>query len=110
MIRPVAVSQTKKCFLHRWPGGEKRGKFRIGVRLGCMRRGGHAVAARSFGATAVYFLRSLRFQQAVSGAAFSLVIGIRVLYIDPFTEPGFTPEEINHLIIPAMSAACVGTS
>jgi hypothetical protein len=43
-----------------------------------------------------YFLRSLRFQQAVSLAAFSLVIGIRVVYIDPFTDPGLTPEETSH--------------
>jgi hypothetical protein len=38
---------------------------------------GHAMAARSFGVTIFYFLRSLRFQQAVS--AFSFVIGIKVV-------------------------------
>src|SRR5258708_6735661 len=58
----------------------------------------------------IYFLRSLRFQQAVSEAAFSLVIGIRVVYIDPFPEPGLTPEETSHLIMPAICSACVGTS
>ena len=41
---------------------------------------GHAMAAaRPNSAEMIYFLRSLRFQQAVSLAAFSLVIGIRVV-------------------------------
>ncbi len=68
------------------------------------------VAARPFSAATIYFLRSLRFQQAVSDAAFSLVIGIRVVYIDPFTDPGLTPDETSHLIMPAICSACVGTS
>jgi len=57
-----------------------------------------------------YFLRSLRFQQAVSLAALSLVIGISVVYIEPFTDPGLTPEETSHLITPAICSAWVGTS
>ena len=57
-----------------------------------------------------YFFRSAKFQQAVLLSAFSLVIGIRVVYAEPFTEPGFAPDDNSHLIIAAMSAAWVGTS
>src|SRR5882724_9338134 len=110
MVWPVAVSQTKKHVLHRWPGGERREVIEMRpARSFRDERPCDGTAARRFGGGIIYFLRSLRFQQAVSLAAFSLVIGIRVVYIDPFTDPGFTPEETSHLIMPAMSAACVGT-
>ena len=48
-------------------------------------------AARRSASEVDYFLRSLRFQQAVSLAAFSLVTGIRVVYIDPNPAPEDAP-------------------
>ena len=107
MIRPVAVSQTKEDVLHR-----QSGKWRKLEGSGPIRRERpcRGTAARRSARKAGYFLRSLRFQQAVSLDAFSLVIGISVVYIDPFTEPGFTPEETSHLIMPAICSAWVGTS
>ena len=107
MIRPVAVSQTKKDVLHRQSGRRRKLEGRRLVRCERPCRG---TAARRSARKAGYFLRSLRFQQAVSLPAFSLVIGISVVYIDPFTEPGFTPDETSHLIMPAICSAWVGTS
>ena len=92
--------------MHRRPG-ERRD---FGERGGLGERSCHGTAARRSTSEVDYFLRSLRFQQAASLAAFSLVIGISVVYIDPLTEPGLTPDEISHLIMPAICSACVGTS
>ena len=106
MIRPVAVSQTKKGVLHRLPGETEEIWWSAAI---SGERPRHGTAARRSSGDG-YFLRSLRFQQAVSLPAFSLVIGISVVYIDPLTEPGLTPDETSHLIMPAICSACVGTS
>src|ERR1700728_1886112 len=110
MVWPAAVSQAKKYVLHRLSRLKLRCDPDAVSVLVWDERPWKNTAARQTGLGVIYFLRSLRFQQAVSLAALSLVIGIRVVYIDPFTDPGFAPEESNHLIMPAMSAACVGTS
>src|SRR5665647_1479350 len=78
-------------------GLEQEEDDREGRRVGCGPGGdANGSAARQCGESACYFLRSLRFQQAVSLPALSLVIGISVVYIEPFTDPGLTPEDTSH--------------
>ena len=103
MVRPVAVSQASQGVAHRHSGTlQDNARPRPG-------RDDRPGRRRSCVAT-IYFLRSLRFQQAVWLSAFSLVIGISVVYSEPLTEPGLTPDDSSHLIVPAICAACVGTS
>jgi len=87
----LAISQTKEVRLASagpWREGGSGDRHEVRRALEDERRC-HAWPPVRFSAATIYFLRSLRFQQAVSDAAFSLVIGIRVVYIDPFTDPGF---------------------
>ncbi len=105
MIRPIAVTQARQGVAHRHSSKlfeQYSANFR-GQRPEPLQ------AAREVRVRA-YFLRSLRFQQAVWLSAFSLVIGISVVYSEPFTEPGLAPDDSNHLIVPAICAAWVGTS
>src|SRR5882757_6055633 len=69
MVWPVTVSQTKKCVLHRRPEGE--GGILMDS-VGASRRAAMRGRRSPVGAEMIYFLRPLRFQQAVSLAAFSL--------------------------------------
>src|SRR5512138_863634 len=101
MVWPVAVTQARQGIAHRHSKSSLRNSGKdVPDRDGP----GRQSAMRN------YFLRSLRFQHDSWLSAFSLVIGISVVYSEPLTEPGFTPDDSSHLIVPAICAACVGTS